>query len=454
MWVGDEIAMMPVVERMMDYNADQEIVPWLAESWDVAEDGKSITIKLRKGIKFTDGSDFNAEAAAWNYQLGKDTKRLQSPDKLLSIDIIDDYTIRLNTTEYTPLTPRFWGWYPMFSKEAYEKNGEEWCLANCAATGPFMVGEYKRDDYIEFVKNPDYWQPGKPYLDSILVKIIPDPVTASAMMEAEEADFWGFTPPQFQKELEEKGVIRQINPKYGSPSGILANNMPDSRFSDKKLREAIEYAIDKEGMAAALGFGYSVPMTSVYPAGTWGHIDEELRPYNPDKARELIAAAGYPDGLKVTLLAAMGSEDAVTAIKQFLDDVGMEVEIDIADFGRYYGMAFTEGWPDLILYGWGVDPNTFVSMHCHWGPEPLSNPVSLYRPPEFVDLAYESLTKFSVEELIEYTGKMERYIKDEALVIPLTYTPTAVMIQPYVHTTYLAEMMVSRHAEHEWIDPH
>jgi peptide/nickel transport system substrate-binding protein len=455
MWVGDEIAMMPVVERMLDYDANQEIIPWLAESWDAAADGKSITIKLRKGIKFTDGSEFNAEVARWNYQLGKDTKRLQTPDKLLSIDVLDNYTLRLNTTEYNPLIDRFWGWYPMFSKEAYDKNGEDWCISHCVATGPFMVGEYKRDDYIKFVKNPNYWQSGKPYLDAILVKIIPDPTTASAVMQAGEADFWGFTPPQNQKELEAKGLIRQINPKYGGPVGIIPNNKDtDSRFKDKRLREAIEYAIDKAAIAKALGFGYSVPMTCVYPAGTWGYIPEETRPYNPEKAKQLIAEAGYPNGLKVKLLAAVGSQDMTTAIKQYLDAVGMEVDIDMADMGRYYGMAFTTGWPDLILYGWGVDPNTFVSVHCHWGPEPLSNPASLYRPPEFVDLAHESLTKRSTEDLIAYTGKMIKYIKDEAMVIPLTYTPSAVMIQPWVHTTYLKEMMVTRHAEHEWVDKH
>ncbi len=455
MWVGDEIAMMPAVERVMDYNDRQELVPWLAETWTVSEDGTSITIKLREGIKFTDGSELTAEVAAWNYQLGKDTGRLQNSEKLTSIDIIDKYTFVLNSTAYNPLYDRFWGWYPMFSKEAYDKNGEDWCIANCVATGPFMVKEYKRDDMLVFEKNPNYWQPGKPYLDSIVVKIIPDNTIASAMMQAGEADFWGFTPPQYQKELEAAGLVRQANPKYGGPVGIIPNNMDaESKFTDLRLREAVEYAIDKAAIAKALGFGYSVPMTSVFPEGTWGWIPTEQRPYDPDKARQLIADAGYPNGLTVKLTAAIGSEDMVTALKQMLDAVGMTVEVDIADMGRYYDMAYTSGWPDLLLYGWGVDPDTYVTVHCQFGPEPLSNPARLYRPQEFVDLAYESLQIRSTEDKIAYTTQMIQYIKDQAMVIPITYTPSATMIQPWVHTTYLYEMMVTRHAEHEWVDKH
>jgi ABC-type transport system substrate-binding protein len=453
MWVFDEISMMPVIERLMDYNDKQEIIPWLAESWEVAKDGKSITFKIRKGVKFTDGSDLNAESVRWNLQQGVDTKRMQFANKVTSIEVLDNYTVKLNVTQYNNQLIHGMGWYPMFSKEAFEKNGKEWCRTNCVATGPFMVGDYKRDNYIKFVRNPNYWQKGQPYLDAILSRIIPDPVIASAAMQAGEADWWSAS-PQFQKVLEAQGFIRVANPKYGGPSGILPNNGPDSRFADKKLREAIEYAIDKAAIAKALGFGYSIPLNAAYPPGTWGYIETETRPYNPDKAKQLIAAAGYPNGLTVKLLAAVGAEDATTAIKQYLDAVGMTVEVDIADFGRYYGMVYGAGWPDLTLYGWGVDPNTLMSVHRHWGPEPMSNPASFVRPPEFIALCEDSLTKTTVADQIAATGTLLKYLEDEALVIPTTYTPSAVMIQPWVHTTYLTEMLVSRHAGHDWMDKH
>jgi ABC-type transport system substrate-binding protein len=454
MFVGDEIAMMPAVERLMDYNDKQEIIPWLAESWAVAADGKSITFKIRKDIQFTDGSPLNAEAVRWNLQQGVDTKRMQYATKVTSIEVLDDYTVKVNITQYNNQLIHGIGWYPMFSKAAFEKNGQDWCLTNCVATGPFMVGEYKRDDHIKFVKNPNYWQKGQPYLDAILVKIIPDPTIASAVMQAGEADWWGFTPPQFQKSLEAQGLTRVANPKYGGPGGVLPNNQPDSRFADKKLREAIEYAIDKAAIAKALGFGYSIPLNAAYPPGTWGYIETETRPYNPDKARQLIKDAGYPNGLTVKLLAGTGSEDMVTAIKQYLDAVGMTVDVDIADMGRYYGMIYGSGWPDLMLYGWGVDPNTLMSVHRHWGPEPMSNPVSFVRPPDFIALCEESLTKTTVEDQIAITGQLIKYLEDEALVIPTIYTPSATMTQPYVHTTYLSEMMVSWHAGHDWMDKH
>jgi ABC-type transport system substrate-binding protein len=254
--------------------------------------------------------------------------------------------------------------------------------------------------------------------------------------------------------LEAQGVIRIVNPKYGGPGGIVPNNKPDSRFADKKLREAVEYAIDKAAMAKALGFGYSIPLNAVYPPGTWGYIETETRPYDPAKAKQLIAEAGYPNGLTVKLLAGTGAEDATTAIKQYLDAVGMTVDVDIADMGRYYGMVYGAGWPDLTMYGWGVDPNTLISVHRHWAPEAMSPLASFVTPPEFIALCEDSLTKTTVADQIAITGKLLKYLEDEALVIPTTYTPSAVMSQPYVHTTYLTEMMVTWHAGHDWMDKH
>lgn len=193
----DVQSVLPGAERLMEYNPDKQLVPFLAESVSVARDGKSITFRLRKGIKFHDGSDLNAEAVAWNFQLNRETKRLQYDSKLLRIEVVDDYAVRLHITRYNNQLLHGLAWFPIFSKQAWDKAGggnveksKEWSRANLVGTGPFKLAEFRRDNYIKWVKNENYWQSGKPYLDGIMVRYIPDSVTASAMMQAKEADLW------------------------------------------------------------------------------------------------------------------------------------------------------------------------------------------------------------------------------------------------------------------------
>ena len=138
---GDEIAVLPAVERMMETNENRQIAPLLAESMEVGKDRKTMTFKLRKGIKFHDGSDFNAEAAAWNYQLYKDTKRLMFDDRIESIEVVDDYTLVLHITDYNNQFLFGLGWVPMYSKAAWEKAGggdieksKAWARSHCVGT--------------------------------------------------------------------------------------------------------------------------------------------------------------------------------------------------------------------------------------------------------------------------------------------------------------------------------
>ena len=459
----DSQAALPAAEKLMDYTADKHITPLLAESVSVAKDGKSITFKLKKGIKFHDGSDFNAEVVAWNYRYAKETKRLQYDSKLLSVDVLDDYTVRLNITQYTNQIIHSFGWVPIFSKVAWDKAGggdieksKAWARANIVGTGPFKLVEYKRDDHIKWVRNENYWQKGKPYLDGIEVRYIPDSVTASAVMQAKQADVWIGAPAKDQADLEKKGLIRQSG--YGTPRIIYLNNKdPNSKFANQKVREAVEYAIDKPAMAKALGFGYYTPMTMVAPPGEWGYDpDYKGRPYDPAKARQLLAEAGYPNGLSVKLvtMAVPPWPDEAQAIKRYMDDAGFTVDLDMADPGRFYQTLWMRGWPDMILFLTGMDPNYLISFHRNLGPDPMSNFASLKRPPDLVSLSQKSLTLVNEKEQMEITKPLVRMISDEALVVPLYLVPAAYVIQPWVHTTYLKEQLVTRRYFEEWMDKH
>ncbi len=459
----DEIAVLPASEKLMEFNQDGDLVPLLAESMTVGTDGKIITFKIKKGIKFHDGSDLNAEAAAFNYQLAKDTHRMQYDDRLLSIEVVDPYTLRLHITGYHNQLLTSFGWVPLYSKAAWDKAGggdieksKQFARVNCVGTGPFKLAEFKRDVYLKWVKNENYWQKSKPYLDGIDVRYIPDPVTASAMMQAGEADWWRQPPIKFENELVKMGFVRKEG--FGLPRILFINNKdPESKFKNKKLREAIEYALDKVAMAKALGFGHYKPLKLVAPPGVWGYDDDyKGREYNPEKAKLLLTEAGYAKGLKIKLMALSGGSwpSEAEAIAAFLRDIGIEVKTDLADPGRFFNMMWLQGWDDLMLFVIGIDPTFLITFHRQFGPQPMANYASLERPPELMALANKSLQLHSEEEQIDITKQLVRFMGDECLVIPLYLAPSTYLIKPYVHSTFLKESMVTRYAADEWMDPH
>jgi peptide/nickel transport system substrate-binding protein len=232
---------------------------------------------------------------------------------------------------------------------------------------------------------------------------------------------------------------------------------PESRWRDQKLREALEYAIDKEEIAQALGLGYSIPLTMVSTEASWG-FDPTYTPrdYDPEKAKQLLTNAGHPNGLNVKLMITnnSGSMDAGTAIVNSLATAGIECEIDAADMGRYYGAYFGTGWEDLVL-GFSGETTNFLASYIDWfSANPKTNIAGLWRSPEQIELEQGIKQIVSIEEQKDKARELGRWIMDNALVCPLWYTPAAYVVQPYVHTDYYDQGYIRWMTENVWMDPH
>ena len=467
MGARDELNVLPAYERLMEYvivDGKRELVPFLAESVTVAKDHKSITIKLRKGIKFHDGSEMNAEAVAWNYQLYKETHRLQYEAYFDRAEVVDNYTVVLHLKGYHNLVIQGLGWIPILSKQAWDKAGngnveksKEWARANIVGTGLFKLVEFKRDNYIRFVKNENYWQKGKPYLDGITTRFVPDSVTASGLLRTKDADLWADSPVGDQADLEKRGFVRHTGPSTWLME-LLPNTKDPSPWQNKKVREAAEYALDKAAIARALGFGYYVPLTMLYPPGRWG-FDPAYRgrPYNPAQARKLLAEAGYPNGLKTNLLVMIGSSNQAeaTAIKRYLDDAGFQVNLDMADSGRFFGSVYRTGWKDLVWVNPTDDgPTSLISFQRYFGHDPINPFFSFVLPPELKKMSEESITLEKEAEQKAITNKIVRFMTDEALTIPVYAVPKGYMTQPWVHTDYLRQGMGTWATAEMWMEKH
>ncbi len=446
----------PCIEFLMNMNEKRQFVPFLAESVIVDEKKLTMTFHLRKGIKFHDGSDLNAEVAAWNFKMLLEGKKVRFGENIKSVEVAAPYRVVLHLNDYNNQMLFGYGFTPMFSKQAFETKGKEWCRLNPVGTGPFKFVAFRRDEYLKFEKFPGYWQHGKPYLDAVEFRYVPDTVTASQMFQAKQAEMFMSPPPREQADLMKKGFVRQSD--WPALPAMLYLNTGSGPLSNQKVREAIDYALDKPAMAKAIGFGFYTALKAVAPETEWGYDPTYAgRPYNPEKAKQLLAEAGYPHGLKVKLLAygeAGGKNNTAEAVKAYMDQAGFTVDIDIADPGRFFGSLWVKGWDDMALFFNGLDVNYLQSAETWFGHQPLTNLVSFKRPPEFLALCKEAVKLSKEADQKEATRKIVRMIADEAFIIPLWNIPGAVMVQPYVHTTFLHNGLINWAIADDWMENH
>ena len=307
-WAPAEwIAALPWAERLVHWDEKGRFVPNLLDSWKIDPKAKTITFHIQKGVTFSDGSPFDAESLKANLDLNLKIGRLMDSDLVKSVDIIDKNTVRLTLTDVTSAAMLNYGFnMQIISTTAVEKNGKDWARANGIGTGPFKLADFKRDEYVKYVRNNNYWRKGYPFLDSISYEYVPDPVTASMKLESKEADMWGDVPNvKMALDLQQRGF--KVNWGPGMMYVLLPNTnkprRPDSPLLKKKVLEAIEYALDRPAIAKALGFGQFEPLTQIVPSFSPAYNPGlDLRPYNPQKAKQLLAEAGYPNGFEVKLM--------------------------------------------------------------------------------------------------------------------------------------------------------
>jgi peptide/nickel transport system substrate-binding protein len=468
---SDAGAVFPAVQCLMDAIKDRSkgsgLEPVLAESVDDDIPNKRIVFHIRPNVKFSDGSPLNADVVVWTVQRMIDAGRLQYASYFKGIKKLDDMTVEMSYTQYTNQLLPSWGWMSMRSKVAYEQGsggdaakGKQWDRDHVVGTGPFVLQEFVKDDHLYWARNPNYWQPGLPLLDGIQVQYIPDPMTAQNKMLAGQADQWEGAPAQNQQYMVSQGSIRATG-WCGLPTSIWPNTAdPNSKFQNIKLRQALEYALDKPTLAKALGFGYYVPMSQLAPAGEWGYDPNyQTRAYDPAKAKALLAEAGFPNGLNVTMLVAndQASVDTGTAVKQYLDKVGINVSLDQADPGRFYGTVFGKTVPkqDLSIMWSGMDTNYLMTYMRWFSTDPFTWLAFFGRTPEqqTLDIAAQAAPDAASQKaqaLIVYG-----YINNNARIVPLWNNPSAIVTAKYVHNEdRFAAGFVRWQSELVWMDKH
>jgi peptide/nickel transport system substrate-binding protein len=319
----------PFFDRLLSIGDDGKYQPGLALSWDASADGKTITFKLRQGVTFHDGTPFNAQAVKANVDnlIPPKTTILVG---ITSVDVVDDTTVKLNLSSYNNLilyhfavNPATW----MYSPEAVKKNGEDWATTHPVGTGPFMLKDFQPNISMTLVKNTNYWQKGLPYLDGMEIASVPDPMTQIIALKAGQANAI-YDAQKAAVQLKDQGYVLHSAP--GSFAGMNFDSKNSPYFSKRQVREAIEYAIDKEAICSGPGEKLFEP---AYQIRTKTHPDYNPacppRTYDPAKAKKLLVEAGFPSGFSIKVFVKDdGWRDGWVAVQSYLAAVGIKMDID------------------------------------------------------------------------------------------------------------------------------
>ncbi len=248
----------PAVESLLSLDEKGNPVPWLATGWTISRDAKTITMTLRKGVKFHDGTDFNAQAAKYALDMFRASPKRVTLKAISSVDVVDGYTIRLNLSRFEShiLTSLAVAPGMMVSPTAFKTHNKEWIMRNPVGTGPFKLVKHERDVTLVYEKFPEYWQKGKPYLDGIEFKFIDDPYSALMAFKAGEADCIMRLDAKDASGLQATGKYT-IDKVPVSVNGLVSDGgKASSPFSDIRVRRAVEYAVNKESIVKTLFYGF------------------------------------------------------------------------------------------------------------------------------------------------------------------------------------------------------
>lgn len=414
--------------------------PGLAESWEISDDGLEYIFNLRQGVKFHDGTDFNADAVVtWYTSIDEEaegtqydaTRMVYMADFITNwidtVEAVDEYTVKMTLpAPYSPLLANLAIPISSIPSPTAVAQGLDYLAVNPAGTGAFFLassGDWVRDSQMTLQANPDYWD-GAPLVDQLIIKVVPESSTRLQQVEAGELDIaWALTPEDVERSRDNPDLM--VVEDAGLNTNCVEFNVTKEPFTSKEVRQALNYAINKEELSEGLYNGNMVPAGGVLPPVDWAYNPDLVSyPYDPDKARELLASAGYDESnpLTFTFMAytiprgynPVGDRLA-TAIQEYWSEVGVQAEIQTAEWTQYRNDRRADMF-QCSLSGWqgdNGDPDNFLYSLLA-GPSAGAGNTSFYDNPEVNDLLVEAATVSAQEERVPIYHEAEQLIVDDA----------------------------------------
>jgi peptide/nickel transport system substrate-binding protein len=409
-----------VFNGLVRYDKDLKLEGDLAEKWDVSKDGLTITFHLRHGVRWHDGRELSSHDVLYTYLVTIDPKTptayADAFKQVKKADAPDPYTFRV--TYERPFAPALESW-GMSILPAHLLEGKDITKSELArhpvGTGPYIFKEWVAGQKIVLESNRDYYE-GRPYVGRYIYRIIPDSSTMYMELKADGIDMMGLSPVQFQRQTVTADFKERFN-KYRYPASAftyLGYNLRHPLFVDRRVRQAISSAINKDEIVQGVLLGMGQVAHGPYKPGTWAnnpHIADF--DYNPERAKKLLAEAGWrdrnADGIlmkggkpfRFTILTNQGNDlrlKTAVIIQRRLKAIGIDVKIRVIEWASFLSQFIDKGNFEAVILGWTIspDPDLFDIWHSSkTGPKELN--FIGYKNPEVDRLLIEGRSTFDME---------------------------------------------------------
>jgi len=363
----------PVYDNLVKSVGTDEatIVPDLAESWEASDDGLTWTFKLREGAQFHDGSPVNAEAVKYSFDrlLAMNTGGAVLFSSIDSVEAVDDLTVKFTLKEpfsgFLASLTSIWG--PLIvsptTVKAHEQDGDwgqAWLTENDAGSGPYMLESWDRNEQMVLVRNPDYWGGwGDKYLDRIIIRYVTETTTQRLMMEKGDADAAvGMSNEDLDALMQTTDIVVEEHPSMVIKEVRI--NTTKEPLDDVRVRQALAYTMDYDQVAEGVLSGHAKRMTSVTAEGVEGYYKPSIMYVKDlDKARELLAEAGYADGFSLDYiwLTEVPEDRQIGEMWQAdLKEVGIDLKVQEMPLNTWWeAQADPETAPQTMMGAWGLD---------------------------------------------------------------------------------------------------
>jgi len=439
-----------IFNGLVKYDKDMNITGDLARSWEISEDGLVITFHLREGVTWHDGTPFTADDVFYTYEVTIDPKTptAYSGDflKVKKAEVIDAFTFRV--TYERPFAPALISWASsILPKHLLE--GKDITKSPLSrhpiGTGPYMFKEWVTGQKIALVSNPDYFE-GRPYIDGYIMRVIPDMATMFLELRAKGIDRMNLTPLQYTRQTE-NSLFRKNYNKYRYLSfgySYLGYNLENPIFQDRRVRQAISHAINKEEIIDGVMLGLGEEATGPYKPGTWPYNPDVKRyTYDPEKAKRLLEEAGWTDsngdGIRdkkgkpfvFEIITNQGNElrsKCAEIIQKRLSEVGIKAKIRVIEWAAFINDFINKKNFDATILGWNItlDPDLYDVWHSSKTKPGELNFIS-FRNEEVDELLEKGRSTFDQEERKRHYYRIQEILAEEQ---PYTflYVPDALPI--------------------------
>ncbi|AIM17236.1 ABC transporter substrate-binding protein [Neobacillus sedimentimangrovi] len=434
-----------IFETLVEYgDQDTTINPGLAEKWEVSEDGLTYTFHLRKGVKFHDGTDFNADAVVFNFNRwmnGNDEKfpyysmfggyKNDEGHVIKEVKAVDEHTVQfvLKRPQAPFLKNLAMSPFGIASPAAVEKYGDDF-RSHPVGTGPFKFVEWKQNDTITLEKNPDYWKEGLPKLNKIIFRVIPENtarLNALANGEIDVMDGLNNSDEETVKSNPNLQVIERPSMNVGY-IGLTTTRKP---LDNKLVRQAINHAVDKKAIIDAFYGGKAEAAVNPMPPSIEGYNDAiEDYPYDLEKAKALLKEAGYENGFEIDLWAMPvarpympEAQKVAEVIQESLSKIGIKAKIQSVDWATYLEKA-TKGEFDMFMLGWtGDNGDADNFLYTLLDKDSIgSNNYTHYSNDELHEVLIAAQTETDQAKRNELYKKAQEIIKEDAPWVPLVHS--------------------------------